>query len=160
MNLVFTVKYVRRLPEWTSVNLEGAKNEPNSSESVVQDLLSECDMREPMNASFSSTALLQANEAGVLMRTRRGSEDFRAYGPFVRTRQVAALGFDMTMTEEELMLERTVLLDWVARHAPKRRKKTVSVPDLILNVSDLDHYGSFAGQCTGEVNHKRANTMQ
>ena len=94
----------------------------NPDGNVLHDLLSSHHVHESMNSTFSNTALLKANEKGMLMRIRRDSEDFHTFGPFVRTRQVASLGFDLTMTEEELAQERTELLDWVARNAPKTRK--------------------------------------
>jgi len=79
-------------------------------------------------------------------------EDYHHYGPFVRTRRVPSMGFDLVMTENELRHERSILLDWVACNAPKRRKKTVSVPEMVLEVAELDECGTFLGD---ERNHYR-----
>ncbi|KAL3921467.1 MAG: hypothetical protein SGILL_002735, partial [Bacillariaceae sp.] len=72
LNLVFTCKYVRRLPEWTKVNqtpdpLEEEPPEPEHTEVHSlwwsQDTNHEC-----LKQSFVNPALLQANEAGALIR--------------------------------------------------------------------------------------------
>merc|ERR1712087_1097222 len=83
-----------------------------------------------MNQTFTSPAILQANEAGTLVRVRRGTEDFEQYGPYIRTRNVTSLGFDLTLTQEELRRERAELLDWVAWNAPRTRNRTLSIPQI------------------------------
>merc|ERR1712127_410855 len=57
---------------------------------------------------------------------------------FVRTRRVAALGFEPTMNWSEMNEEREVLLDWVAKNPPRQRRHTLSVPGTDFQNYNLD----------------------
>lgn len=116
--------------------------------------------RDILDQPFVSPAVLQANEAGALIRVRRGTEDFERFGPYRRTRQVKALGFDPTMNDAELRQERAALLDWVARNAPRTRNRTLSIP-MMMKLKDkngLDLYGITEGG-ENERKHSRSQTM-
>jgi len=117
------------------------------------------DTREFLDGPFVSPAVLQANEAGTLVRVRRGTEDYRIHGPYVRTRQVTALGFDPTLDDAELRQERAALLDWVARIPPRTRHRTLSIPMMmkLKNERGEGIYGSFQG--APDKSHKRSKTM-
>ena len=73
-----------------------------------------------------SPAALQANEAGALVWLWRGTEGWKKFGPYVRTRQVMSYGFDLPMATSELHQERAELLNWVAMNAPRTRNRTLS----------------------------------
>jgi hypothetical protein len=155
LNIIFTIKYIRRLPAWTKLDTTGEDEPPAPEDTFVHD----CGAHEMLEQPFVSPAVLQANEAGALMRVRRGTEDYRIHGPWRRTRKVAALGFDPTMDDEELSRERAKLLDWVAKNAPRTRNRTMSNP-LILRGGEQggrDVYGTFAG-AFGRARHKRSIT--
>lgn len=161
VNLVFTVKYVRRLPQWTKVDIAHEEEPVSASETMVHEMLLESGVHETMSKQLVSPALLQANETGGLVRVRRGSEDWRIHGPFVRTRNVRALGFDLIMSESELRQERDELLDWVAKNAPRKRSRTLSIPMMMkLKGKDgKDMYGTFMDDTASTLGHKRANTL-
>jgi hypothetical protein len=158
LNIVFTYMFVRRLPEWTKVNVADEVEEPPKPEDTfVHEMWGNTGAHhERVSQSFANPAVLQANEAGTLVRIRRGTEDYRTRGPYVRTRQVKALGFDPTMDQDELRRERAELLDWVARNAPRKRSRTMS------NQLDRgDVYGTFhtaGGGGGGGGRHKRSVT--
>lgn len=178
LNLVFSYMYICRLPEWTKLDTAGEEEPPDPENTFVHEMLDQTESNEmivlPADKSFVNPAVLQANEAGALVRVRRGTEDFRAHGPYVRTRKVTALGFDPTMDEEELRREHAVLLDWVAKNAPRTRNRTMSNPLFLqrmrytgnqvsagrqgLATGQLDQtgaYGTFAGD---RRPHKRSQT--
>jgi hypothetical protein len=155
VNLILTYKFMVRLPEWTNVTVEGETAPPAPSETLMSVLLPTdfCD------GPFVSSAVLQANEAGALMRVRRGTEDYRRHGPYVRTRQVTALGFDPTLDDVELRNERAALLDWVSRNAPRTRHRTLSIPMMLKlkNEQGEGIYGTFTSD--GDKRHKRSWTL-
>ena len=160
LNIVFTAMYFKRLPQWTKVETAGEDEPPAPEETFVKEMLEGTGAHEILDQPFVSPAVLQANEAGVLVRTRRGTEDYRLHGPYVRTRQVTALGFDPTMDDDELRRERAELLDWVARNAPRTRNRTMSNP-LILRATGQDGraiYGTFQEGIVPGRRHKRAIT--
>lgn len=157
LNLVFTCKYIRRLPKWTKMDTvyfmeadDDTKQDDGASccETIVQDLLHENPgaTGECLIQTFTSPAVLQANETGTLIRVRRGTQDYETHGPYIRTRHVTSLGFDLTMTQEELRHERAEMLDRVAKKAPRTRNKTLSIPTMMkLKGKDgADIYGTFA----------------
>jgi hypothetical protein len=169
LNFIFTYKYVTRLPKWTKMDAVFSEDEerpPSPSHTIVHGMLEEDGARECLNQNFTSPAVLQANEAGALVRVRRGTEDYENYGPYIRTRQVTALGFDLTMTGEELRRERAELLDWVAKNAPRTRNRTLSIPHMtkLRGGNGDDIYGTFHSGETGESQeeepgrHQRSNT--
>lgn len=83
--------------------------------------------------SFISPVILQANETGQLVLTR----DAQGKQKFVRTRKVTALGFEPIMDVIRMEEEREILLDWVARHQPRRRNRTLSVPGIDFNYGTI-----------------------
>lgn len=164
LNVVFTVKYVLKIPEWTTPNLTGEEEPPAHSKTIVDEIMTETGAHEVMRQSFVSPAVLEANETGVLVRVRRGTEDYRVHGPFVRTRNVSSIGFDPILTELELREERAGLLDWVAKNAPRIRNRTLSVPGVMhLRRDDgRDVYGTFSDLSQAETlqhgHHTRSKT--
>jgi hypothetical protein len=137
LNIIFTSKYVSRLPKWT--NFDTASEEvsgdespvhppPEPDETIVHELWAGTRTHEALREPFSNPAVLQANEAGILVRRRRGTEDYFHKGPYVRSRNIPSIGFDPILTQEELRKERAELLDWVAKKNPRQRNKTMSIP--------------------------------
>lgn len=157
VNLIFTYKFIARLPQWTNVKVAGETEPPAPADTIMSIMLP--DTREFLDGPFVSPAVLQANEAGTLVRVRRGTEDYRIHGPYVRTRQVTALGFDPTLDDAELRQERAALLDWVARIPPRTRHRTLSIPMMmkLKNERGEGIYGSFQG--APDKSHKRSKTM-
>ncbi|CAB9507167.1 expressed unknown protein [Seminavis robusta] len=156
LNIVFTIKYIVRIPEWTKPDLTGEEEPPAPVDTIVHEMLDETGAHETMRQPFVSPAVLEAAEAGVLVRVKRGTEDYRRHGPFRRTRNVTSLGFDLMLSELELREERARLLDWVAKNAPRKRNRTMSVPWVSREV-----YGTFSNPSEGERlvrGHTRANT--
>eukprot|EP00934_Nitzschia_sp_Nitz4_P006154 Nitzschia sp. Nitz4//scaffold321_size20361//10676//13149//NITZ4_008686-RA/size20361-processed-gene-0.36-mRNA-1//-1//CDS//3329547784//6144//frame0 len=160
LNLVFSFMYVRRLPRWTKLETAGEEQPPAPEQTFVHEMLDATVTHELLDQPFMSPAVLQANEAGALVRVRRGTADYDIYGPYVRTRRVTALGFDPIMDDEELRRERAELLDWVAKNAPRRRNRTMSNPMFLQSTlanarggNDDGLYGSLGGG-----GHKRSMT--
>ena len=125
--------------------------------------MGETGAREMIRQPFLSPAVLEANEAGVLVRVKRGTADYRIHGPFARTRRVSSLGFDIALSEMELREERARLLDYVAKNAPKKRNRTISVPGVFHLRGDdgRDVYGTFSDLSQAETlvrGHARSNT--
>ena len=155
LNIIFTIKYARRLPGWTKVDTAGEQEPPPPAQTLVQDMMNDMEVHEIMKQPFVSPAVLLANEGGILVRLRRDTEEFRAKGPFVRTRRIASLGFDLTLDENELRTERNRLYDWASHNAPRRRRSTMS--DFLMRFvggggsfgdveSTRDTYGTFPDQ--------------
>jgi hypothetical protein len=166
LNLVFTYKYIRRLPEWTKVNVTPDPLEeepPNPDDTEVHHLWWSKDSNcERLKQPFTSPAILQANEAGALVRLRRGTEGYRDHGPYIRTRQVTAYGFDLVMTDDELRQERAELLDWVAKNKARPRHRTLSIPPFFkLEPSGRGpDYGSInQGINVRSESHRRTQTL-
>lgn len=159
LNLIFTFKFLRRLPKWTKIDTFGETEPPGTSgkmrfhfpfwralsfcpfsfvtepdHTIIHEMLPET--HDILDQPFVSPAVLQANEAGILIRVRRGTEDYNRFGPYRRTRKVTALGFDPTLDESELRQERAALLDWVAKHAPRTRHRTLSIPHMIYGSTE------------------------
>lgn len=166
VNLIFTVKYVYRLPEWTMgvVCKSGVANDSPSVASSALELLTDCDLHESIGDNLINPAVLHANEIGSLVRLRRGSADFRTYGPYMRTRNSMSIGFDLTRSANELQQERAELLHHIARKLPRGQRRTFSLPDAAL--SGANQYGTFDDSSMGTSNdpesktHKRTNTTQ
>jgi hypothetical protein len=166
LNFVFTCKYIRRLPEWTKVNATPDPLEeepPNPDDTEVHHLWWSKDSNyERLKQPFTSPAILQANEAGALVRLRRGTEGYRDHGPYIRTRQVTAYGFDLVMTDDELRQERAELLDWVAKNKARPRHRTLSIPPFFkLEPSGRGpDYGSInQGINVRSESHRRTQTL-
>lgn len=148
VNFIFTFKFLRKLPEWTKVDVSDEEAPPAPYETMTHEMLDDRGAHETMYAQpFVSPAVLEANEAGALIRVRRGTEDYRRYGPFIRTRKVTARGFDPSMNDAELREERAALLDWVAKNAPRKRNRTMSIPGVmhLRDKAGRDVYGTFMG---------------
>lgn len=122
-----SVKFFYYLPSWTLVDVSDEEEPPAPNETTLKDVIS---TGESLRQPFVSPAVLQANETGALICIRRGPD---GKGRYVRTRRLAALGFEPTMKWSEMNAEREVLLEWVAKHPPRRRKKTLSVPGIDFN---------------------------
>ena len=160
VNFIFTYKFLRRLPEWTKVDVEDEEAPPAPYETMTHEMLDDRGAHESMfRQTFVSPAVLEANEAGALIRVRRGTEDYRRYGPFIRTRRVTARGFDPSMNDDELREERAALLDWVAKHAPRKRNRTMSIPGVmhLRDRSGRGVYGTFLGDLVGSNDPNTGN---
>lgn len=118
-----------RIPEWTKPDLTGEEEPPAPSDTIIHEMLQQTGGGyDTMRQQFVSSAVLEANEAGVLVRVKRGTEGYRLHGPYARTRKVTSLGFDLILSELELSEERAALLDWVGKKSPRKRNRTMSVP--------------------------------
>jgi hypothetical protein len=162
-NFIFTYKFLSRLMEWTSVDVACEAAPPAPYETMTHEMLDERGAHDTMMAQpFVNPAVLEANESGALMRVRRGTEDYRLYGPFVRTRQVTARGFDPSMDDSELREERAAILDWVAKNAPRKRNRTMSIPG-VMHLQDKtgrDVYGTFLGGVGTELSGTNEGTSE
>lgn len=119
-----TTKYLLSLPKWTNLDLSDEEEPPGPSETILQ-LRHALTTGETMKQVFVSPAVLQANETGALVLAPTGPDGQLRY---VRTRRLLSLGFEPTMGWSEMQQEREVLLDWVGKHPPRRRHRTLSVP--------------------------------
>lgn len=169
LNLYFTYKYICCLPTWTKIDETVLEEEiaPSPMETFTYEMMEEeAGAHEVLNQSFTSPAVLQANEAGTLVRVRRGTQDYNTFGPYVRTRNVTSVGFDPMLTDSELRQERAELLDWVAKNAPRTRNRTLSIPQTFKlgESSQVDAYGTFPSrerneaQANNEGSHRRSFT--
>eukprot|EP00593_Proboscia_inermis_P008632 CAMPEP_0171308508 /NCGR_PEP_ID=MMETSP0816-20121228/18629_1 /TAXON_ID=420281 /ORGANISM="Proboscia inermis, Strain CCAP1064/1" /LENGTH=400 /DNA_ID=CAMNT_0011791433 /DNA_START=183 /DNA_END=1385 /DNA_ORIENTATION=+ len=123
--LIITFKFFCHLPVWVQVDITEEEEPPPPDQTLMCDVI---DVGETFKQDFVNPAVLQANETGALVRVRRGTEDWR--GPYVRTRKVAALGFEPTMNSAELNFEREALLDYVSMNPARIRNRTLSVPGI------------------------------
>jgi hypothetical protein len=130
-----TFKFLYNLPRWTNLDLDDEEEPPAPYETVMslQDMVTS---GETLRQTFVSPAVLQANETGALVLARSAADGRLRY---VRTRRLAALGFEPTMHWSEMQQERDVLLEWTEKHPPRRRHRTLSVPGINFN------YGSPLG---------------
>jgi hypothetical protein len=117
------------LPEWTSPDLSDEEEPPAPYETLLsqQHMVTAGDS---LTQTFVSPAILQANETGALILSRSATDGTLRY---VRTRRVRALGFEPTMNWSEMQEEEDVLLDYVGKHPPRRRHRTLSVPGIDFN---------------------------
>jgi len=148
--IVITTRYFYMLPSWTRVDVADEIEPPPPNETLMSEVIL---AGEKLRQDFVSPAVLQANEAGALVRLP-GRE-----GKYVRTRRVTALGFEPIMNLIELNEERDALLDWVAKNPPRQRKRTLSVPGITYN---LGHFGTnnsgvFSGT-PAEINSAQRRT--
>jgi hypothetical protein len=137
-----TAKFIYCLPKWTVFDLEDEEEPPAPYETLMslQDMVT---AGETLRQPFVSPAVLQANETGALVLTRDGPDRQLRY---VRTRRLAALGFEPTMNWSEMEHEREVLLEWVGKHPPRRRHRTLSVPGIDFNYgNDSTSSGGYSG---------------
>lgn len=138
LTLIISTKFMMSLPKWTHIDTEGEIEPPAPYETSMA-LSNMIATGETLVQPFVSPAVLQANETGALYLTRDQAGEQR----YVRTRKVTALGFEPIMDIISMERERDVLLDWVGKHPPRRRHRTLSVPGIDFN------YG--AGFGTGNV---------
>ena len=110
--LWITFKFIFNLPTWTNISVEGEEEPPAPYETSIS-LQNVIATGESLVQPFVSPAVLQANETGALVLVRRTRGDTRQR--FVRTRQLASLGFEPTMSLREMEGEREILLEWVGK---------------------------------------------
>jgi len=132
VTIIITAKFCYMLPSWTKVDVEDEIEPPAPNETIMSEVIL---AGQTLRQNFVSPAVLQANEAGALVRVP-GREGERAR--YARTRRVTALGFEPIMNLIELNEERDALLEWVAKNPPRRRKRTLSVPGITTNI----HFGT------------------
>jgi len=147
-----TARFFYMLPAWTQVDVADEEEPPQPYETS----LSRTDVvtaGETLRQPFVSPAVLQANETGALVMLPRGPDGNHR---FKRTRRLKALGFEPTMDWSEMAQEREILMEWVGRHPPRRRKRTLSVPGVDFNYGYGDFgfgntgvYGTMDGQAEG-----------
>lgn len=163
VNIIFTYKFLSRLPQWTKPDVTDEEEPPAPYETMTHEMLDDRGAHESMfRQTFVSPAVLEANEAGALIRVRRGTEDYKRYGPFMRTRKVTARGFDPSMNDSELREERAALLDWVAKNAPRKRNRTMSIPGVmhLHDKSGRGVYGTFLGDLVGDDSNDSNESAQ
>lgn len=127
ITLWVTAIFFYNLPSWTDISVDDEEEPPAPYETTMT-LQNVIATGESLVQPFVSPAVLQANETGALIMVRRGRHDNRQR--FVRTRKLAALGFEPIMTWSEVERERELLLEWVGKHPPRRRNRTLSVPGI------------------------------
>jgi hypothetical protein len=135
-------KFLYHLPEWTAPDLMDEEEPP----APYDTLLSQKDMvtvGDHLTQPFVSPAIIQANETGALVMARNLRDGSIHY---VRTRRIGALGFEPTMNWNEMQEEAEALLDWVGKHPPRRRHRTLSVPGI-----DFTYGGSTQPFGTGNT---------
>jgi len=66
-------------------------------------------------------------------------------GNYVRTRRIAALGFNPTMSWSEMNEARETLLDWVYKNPPRHRHNTLSVPGISVQNFGKGNVGVYHG---------------
>ena len=122
-------KFLYKLPEWTSLDLSDEEEPPAPYETLLsqQHMVTAGDT---LTQNFVSPAILQANETGALILSRNARDGTLRY---VRTRRIRALGFEPTMNWSEMQEEKEKLLEWVGKHPPRRRTRTLSVPGIDFN---------------------------
>jgi hypothetical protein len=158
VTLVISSKFFYMLPKWTNIDVADEVEPPAPYETTLtlNDIVT---AGETLQQAFVSPAVLQANETGALVMLPRDEHGGLRY---VRTRRLAALGFEPTMNWSELNREREVLLDWVGKHPPKRRKRTLSVPGIDFKYGYGDFGSGNTGVFTGgpdQPHHSRVATV-
>lgn len=137
-------RFLWKLPEWTSPDLSDEEEPPAPYDTLLsrQQIVTAGDT---LTQPFVSPAILQANETGALILARSTRDGTLRY---VRTRRVRAFGFEPTMNWSEMQAEREVLLEWVGKHPPRRRHRTLSVPGIDFrygaSIGNSGVYGSFS----------------
>lgn len=149
-----TAKFFYHLPEWTQIDVAGEEEPPAPNETALT-LQHVVTTGETISQPFVSPAVLQANETGALVALpTRGADGRRRYR---RTRRMTALGFEPIMNIIEMDHELEVLLDYVAKHPPRRRTQTLSVPGIDFTYG----FGDFGEGNTGvydDRRHSRSST--
>ncbi|CAB9509282.1 expressed unknown protein [Seminavis robusta] len=127
LTIWISMQFFWNLPGWTNLNVDQDEEPPAPYETTMT-LQNVIATGESLVQPFVSPAVLQANETGALVLVRRTDQDGGGQR-FVRTRKLASLGFEPTMTWGEMERERDLLLEWIGKH-PRRRTKTLSVPGI------------------------------
>lgn len=145
VTLWITAKFFYYLPSWINIETHD-ETEPPAPFETTMTLQNVIATGESLVQPFISPAVLQANETGALVLVRRSDDGGRQR--FVRTRKLAALGFEPIMSWSEMEMERDLLLDWILKHPPRHRNRTLSVPGIDfknyepdLEGADLDYGG-------------------
>lgn len=143
----FCLKFMYMLPEWTSPDISNEEEPPAPYETLLsrQHMVTAGDT---LSQPFVSPAILQANETGALILSRSARDGTLRY---VRTRRIRALGFEPTMNWSEMLEEEDVLLDYVGKHPPRRRHKTLSVPGIDFNYGSTSAFGTNNSGVYGTV---------
>lgn len=148
--LYVTARFFYHLPGWTEIDVADEEEPPPPSETALT-LQHVVTTGETLSQPFVSPAVLQANETGALvMLPNRGADGRRRYR---RTRRLTALGFEPIMNIIEMDHELEVLLEYVAKHPPRRRTQTLSVPGIDFNYG----FGDFGAGNTGVYDDPRSS---
>jgi hypothetical protein len=151
--LYITAKFMYHLPGWTMIDTADEEMPPEPCDTILTQKHMVA-MGETLTQPFVSPAVLQANETGQLVMISRDTRD--GHRRYRRTRHLTALGFEPIMSVLEMDREREVLLDFVAKHPPRRRTQTLSVPGIDFNYG----FGDFGSGNTGVYGgHVRSSTV-
>jgi hypothetical protein len=132
VTVVVSCKFIYSLPDWTHIDTEGEIEPPAPYETAMS--LSRMALTgETLVQKYVSPAILQANETGMLFLSR----DEQGHQQYRRTRKVTALGFEPVMDVIAMERERELLLEWVGNNPPRRRYRTLSVPGVDFNYSNI-----------------------
>lgn len=159
LTVVIATKFLFCLPTWTHLDLSD-EIEPPAPYETAMSLTNMIATGETLIQSFVSPAILQANETGALVYTRDAQGNQR----YVRTRKVAALGFEPIMSVVEVEHEREVLLEWVGQNPPRRSHRSLSVPGIDFSYAQIGHGSGVYGVDEERVSpwisrtRRRANT--
>jgi hypothetical protein len=157
ITLYITARFVYCLSQWTSLDVTG-EDEPPAPHETILALRDMVTAGETMRQPFVSPAILQANETGALVLTTSG--DPGGHLRYVRTRRLTALGFEPMMDWIKMEEERTVLLDWAAKHPPRQRSRTLSVPGLDFQYGVGAEFGTGnKGVYYGSINWSGPTTV-
>jgi hypothetical protein len=137
LTVVITGLFLYYLPMWTYVDVTDEVEPPAPNETVMAEIINK-GFFEGFQQRFVSPAVLQANETGVLVRDATS-------GNYVRTRRIAALGFNPTMSWSEMNEARENLLDWVYKNPPRHRNNTLSVPGISVQNFGKGNVGVYSG---------------
>ncbi len=137
LTVVITCLFLYYLPIWTYVDVTDEVEPPAPNETVMAEIINK-GFFEGFQQRFVSPAVLQANETGALVRDASS-------GNYVRTRRIAALGFNPTMSWSEMNEARETLLDWVYKNPPRHRHNTLSVPGISVQNFGKGNVGVYNG---------------
>lgn len=153
--IIISVKFFYMLPCWTKVDVENEVEPPAPNQTIMSEVIL---AGQTLRQNFVSPAVLQANEAGVLVRVP-GREGERAR--YARTRKVTALGFEPIMDLMELNEERDKLLEWAAKNPPRQRNRTLSVPGITSNIVNFgsNNSGVYGSIPANESTNRRARAQ-
>ena len=128
---VMTWKFLIHLPKWCQIDVEDDEIPPEPEKTMISHLLQQGEGGDLMRQQFVSAAVLQANEAGALVRVLRDGEM-----KYVRSRRMPSMGFDPILNVSELLSERDRLLQRVAYIPPRDRTGTISFDEYISDATN------------------------